>query len=114
MPAPPRFLPEFDNVLLAHVDRSRIVPPPHRGAVFVSGGLMSGTVLLDGFVQARWTIERRRRTATLTLTPLAPLAIHDRTAAIDEGARFLTFVDPEAEAHDVHVARTDRSRFPKP
>jgi hypothetical protein len=49
-PAPPRFLPEYDNVLLSHADRARIVPerlPLPRGAT-------RGFVLVDGFATATW------------------------------------------------------------
>ena len=109
--APPRFLPEFDNVLLAHVDRSRILPPQHRGAVFATAGLMSGAVLIDGFVRARWTIQRTRRDATLTIAPSATIAAHDRAQLMKEGQRFLAFVDPAAESVDVRIAR---GGFPKP
>ena len=111
VPAPPRFLPEFDNVLLSHVDRSRIVPAAHRRALFASAGLMAGTVLLDGFVRARWTIQRTRRETTLTIAPSGTLAAHDRAQAIDEGERFLAFIDPSASSHDVRIVR---GVFPKP
>ncbi len=49
-PVPPRFLPEYDNVLLAHADRSRIVP--HQ--VELPRGGVRGTVLVDGFVAGAW------------------------------------------------------------
>ena len=109
--APPRFLPEFDNVLLSHVDRSRIVPEAHRRAVFASAGLMAGTVLLDGFVGARWPLKRTRRETTLTIAPWAALAAHDRAEALTEGERFLAFIDPSAASHDVRIVR---GAFPKP
>lgn len=51
--APPRFLPEYDNVLLAHADRSRIVP---RQVGMPPGGTR-GTVLVDGFVAGAWVFE---------------------------------------------------------
>jgi hypothetical protein len=50
-PAPPRLLPEYDNALIAHADRSRIAPDPELRPV-VSGG--RGTVLVDGFVRGYW------------------------------------------------------------
>jgi len=109
--APPRFLPEFDNVLLAHVDRSRILPTEHRRSVFTTAGLMSGTVLIDGFVRGRWTIQRARRDATLTIAPSAGVAANDRAQLTKEGKRFLAFVDPAAELLDVRIVRGD---FPKP
>jgi hypothetical protein len=99
--APPRFLPEFDNVLLAYVDRSRILAPEHRGKAFGSGGLMTGTVLIDGFVGARWKMQPERGAATLTIHPFARLARHDRESLVDEGTRFLAFVAADAPVHDV-------------
>ena len=44
-PAPPRFLPEYDNVLLSHADRTRVIADEYRERVFTKGA-----VLVDGFV----------------------------------------------------------------
>jgi hypothetical protein len=52
-PAPPRFLPEFDNLLLSHADRSRVVPPAHRGRTW-QGNQAYRTLLVDGFVAGLW------------------------------------------------------------
>ena len=57
-PAPTRFLPEYDNVLLSHDDRSRIVSAETRRALSGAGGLGHGSVLHDGFVCGLWRIER--------------------------------------------------------
>src|SRR5918997_1816759 len=66
-PAPPRFLPEFDNALLSHADRTRIISGEHRRALF-KDPMMRG-VLLDGFVCGTWKKERTRRKATLIIEP---------------------------------------------
>lgn len=54
-PAPPRFLPEFDNVLLGHADRTRVIPPRYRGRNG-NGNQSYGTVLVDGFLAAVWRL----------------------------------------------------------
>src|SRR5438067_1737679 len=61
-PAPPRFLPEYDNVLLSHADRTCIIADDHRRRVFTKGA-----VLVDGFARGTWTITRQRGTATLRI-----------------------------------------------
>ena len=68
-PAPPRFLPWFDNLLLGHDDRSRVLPYGHR--LGVVGG--SAFVLVDGFARATWRIERDGERATLRVQPLEEL-----------------------------------------
>src|SRR5437588_67510 len=74
-PAPPRFLPEYDNVLLSHADRTRIIADDHRQRVFTRGA-----VLVDGFVGGTWTITWQRKAATLRIEPFAPLPTPDRIA----------------------------------
>ncbi len=89
-PAPPRFLPWFDNILLGHDDRSRVLPYGHR--LGVVGG--SAFVLVDGFARATWQIERTPEVATLHVQPLEELGDLDEIVA--EGERLLEFAAPTA------------------
>ena len=63
-PAPPRFLPEYDNLILAYDDRSRVLTDEERKAVWTRNGLLA-TALVDGHVAATWKIARERTGATL-------------------------------------------------
>ena len=56
-PAPPRFLPEYDNVLLSHADRSRIVPPDLGPGLALASSPWRGWVLLDGMLRAVWHLD---------------------------------------------------------
>ena len=105
VPAPPRFLPEFDNVLLGHSDRTRIIADRHRTRTFAGAGLMAGTVLIDGFVGARWRLERVPRLSTLVVEPFDRLAAATRAEIEKEGERLLNFFCGDAAAHDVRFAR---------
>jgi hypothetical protein len=95
-PAPPRFLAEFDNVLLSHADRSRVIADDHRRRIATLNGMVPGTFLVDGFVGGTWKTTRQRGAATLHLKPFAPLDAPDRTALAEEGARLLAFAAPDA------------------
>ncbi len=96
-PAPPRFLPWFDNALLAHADRTRVLPYEHRLGV-IAGKCF---VLVDGFARATWAIERAKEAATLRIEPLEPLGDLDEIVA--EGERLLAFAAPEADRREVAV-----------
>jgi hypothetical protein len=96
-PAPPRFLPEYDNLLIGHDDRTRVIDHAYRYVIF------TGTLLVDGFVQATWNIKRRGDAATLTIEPLRRLSTADRLAVSQEGERLLTFAAKEAAHHDVRL-----------
>ena len=102
-PASPRFLPEYDNILLSHDDRSRIIHDS-RGLPMPAGrGGELGSVLVDGFLGGMWRIMRGRGKATLIIEPAARWSKADHIAVIDEGARLLTFVAAESRDHDVQV-----------
>jgi hypothetical protein len=58
MEVPVRLLPDYDNILLGHADRSRIMPRGRHLGMFNSAGVMQGVVLVDGFVRAMWTPAR--------------------------------------------------------
>jgi hypothetical protein len=102
--APPRFLPVFDNVLLAHADRSRILPHAHRKTLFGTAALLEGTVLIDGFVGAKWRFAQQKERAMLQINPLRPLRKTDREALHEEGVRLLSFVAPTASIKEIKFA----------
>jgi hypothetical protein len=103
-PAPARFMAEWDNVLLSHADRSRIVAEEHRGRIYTVNGVMPGTILVDGFVAGTWKIERSRGAATLRVESFAPLAADDEAALAAEGERLLDFAAAEIPAREVRLA----------
>ena len=101
IPAPVRFLPEYDNVVLGHADRSRIVSPEVRLWTEVGWG----GALVDGFGRARWKLERADGTATLRIEPFGRLSRDERAELSDEGRRLIRFLNNDAEVQDVHIAR---------
>ncbi len=105
-PAPPRFLPEFDNLILSHADRARVIADEHRKALASRNGMVPATFLVDGFVRGTWKTERIRGKITLAIEPFEPLAKNDRGALAEEGERLLRFMaEPEdAEPYDIWIA----------
>ena len=97
-PAPPRFLPEYDNVLLSHADRSRVISDGDRAALSRAGGVGYGSVLVDGVARAVWRVEHDRlfvRHLPLTKRALAAVAA--------EGRRLLRFVAEDSAADEVRI-----------
>jgi hypothetical protein len=103
-PAPARFLPEYDNVLLSHADRSRFAADVDLTRMFSGERRIKGTVLHDGVVVATWWIDRPKGSATATLVVdhigLAAQAAAEVEAEAQGVVRFL--VD-DAEHHDVRL-----------
>lgn len=99
--APVRFLGEFDNVLLGHADRRRIIPEDFPWASMLSFGRFVNNVLVDGELRATWWIEADRTRATLGIRPFGKLARGVRGAVEAEAQRMAEFAAPEAETRDV-------------
>ena len=104
-PAPPRFLPEFDNLILSHADRTRIIADDYRRVIASKNGMVPATVLVDGFVRGTWKMERTRGKATLVIEPFEPLARKDRDALAEEGERLIRFTGAGAETFEIRFAR---------
>ncbi|MET9870603.1 winged helix DNA-binding domain-containing protein [Streptomyces sp. NPDC006129] len=90
-PAPPRFLPEFDNLLLSHADRTRVVPPEYRGRSW-QGNFVYCALLVDGFLAGLWRLAE----GALVIEPFGRLTKAQREDVTAEGERMLTVMHPEA------------------
>ena len=97
VPAPPRFLPEYDNLLLSYAERTRVIP--HRRPVPLppGHGAAGGTLLVDGSWQADWKISQ----GIAEIRPFIRLSPADRDAIAAEGERLLGFADPAIAVRDV-------------
>lgn len=103
VPAPPRFLYEFDNLLLSHADRRRVVTEEFRQACLTARQLPPSAVLVDGVTAAVWRLTRDKRSATLTVEPFHSLAPADVEAVHTEGERLLAFLAPDADSPQIRV-----------
>jgi hypothetical protein len=101
--APVRFLPEYDNVLLSHADRSRFGSSEQQAFAKALGDF-KGSVLADGQVKAIWRFDLDRRTkhAVLTVEHLK-IPKRSRTAMEREADRVAAFWIPRAESRDVRL-----------
>ena len=100
---PVRFLPDYDNLLLAFSDRTRLIADEHRRRVATANLRILPTVLVDGRVAGTWSVERARGAARLAVEPFAPLSRQDRTALVAEGEALLRFCEPDATSAEVRV-----------
>ena len=110
-PAPVRLVAEFDNLVLAHAERARVVSPEATRQLFTVNGVIPGSVLIDGFVAGMWRLTRSRPGATVTIEMFGPVRRGDaaqRHALIAEAERVLTFGAP-GTAHDVRFAPLTRA-----
>jgi len=121
-PAPARFLPEYDNLLFAHADRTRVNPAGRRIPLFPGNGAALGYFLLDGVWSGLWRVDRERdrpraRAAgttaaaaaatarvTLTVQHFDPLAAAQREELTAEGLALLALLAPDAASHDIRFA----------
>ena len=86
--APVRFLPKWDNVLLAFADRTRILPEQYRKTVIRMNGDVAQTFLVDGFVAGMWRVEDGRVVAE----PFAPLSRSAQRELEEEAGRLEAFL----------------------
>ena len=104
-PAPARFLPEFDNLVLSHKDRRRFVADAHRKSIYLPGLRVAPTFLAGGVVAGTWKIERKKAVATLTVSPFGKLETTDQKTLEREGEALARFVEPDATSHVIRWAR---------
>lgn len=104
--APARLLPDFDNLVLAHADRSRVVADDHRPHLVTRNLRVRATFLIDGTVAGTWSVAMRRGVATMVLAPFGRMS---RAALRDigrEAGGLLSLVEPRARDHAVVVEPT--------
>jgi hypothetical protein len=98
VPAPVRLAAEFDNLLLAHGDRTRVISAANLKRFYTINGIFPGSVLVDGFVAGMWRLARTKRSATLAIELFE--RVPDRDLVAIEAERMLAFCAPEA-AHEI-------------
>jgi hypothetical protein len=99
-PAPPRFLPEYDNLLLSHADRSRVNPANRQVPLWPGNGATQGTLLVDGLWTAIWQITPE----ALTITPFRRLTAAEESTVTEEAAALLAFTARDARTKDIRFA----------
>jgi hypothetical protein len=87
-PAPPRLVPRFDNLVLAHADRARVLGDVPLGRIVTKNAVVHATILVDGFVVGTWQLEKGR----VKLEPFARLEWKAKAALAEEAARIEAFL----------------------
>ena len=101
-PAPVRLLPEYDNLLLSHDDRSRMGDPAFKGRPW-----WHGSVLVDGFVAGTWQPERRKGGITLRIGLYRSMTDAELVEVEAEATRLAAFLAADGEREVVTVDLKD-------
>jgi hypothetical protein len=89
-PAPVRFVAPFDNILLSHANRGRVISDEHRKRLFSGkNGVFPGTVLVDGFVAGTWELVGKGKSTTVRVRPYIQLKRGVLDMVVSEGNRLL-------------------------
>ncbi len=97
-PAPPRLLPMWDSILLAHANRQRVLPEEYRRVVIAKNGDTLPTFLVNGRVAGLWWAEAEGAGTRVVLEPFHALSRANRQALEEEGERLAAFVGPREPA----------------
>ena len=104
-PAPVRFLGEYDNALLGHADRRRIIPEDFPWAAMLEEGRFVSNLLVDGVLRATWRIDRHgKRRATLVIRPSPRFSRAEREEVAAEAQRLIDFAAADAETREIRFA----------
>ena len=112
VPAPPRYLPEFDNVFLSHARRERIIPEGlsfaewsrrHGLLMTARGGVLRGNLLVGGLLQGIWRVDREKKAYKLVVEPFTKVSKKDLATLESEGHGLLVFAFGQGESFDVQV-----------
>jgi DNA glycosylase AlkZ-like len=102
LPAPTRFLGEYDNVLLGHADRRRIIPEDFPWDAMLASARFVNNLLVDGMLRATWWIEREgKRQATLAIRPFQELSRAEHAEVAAEALRMIDFAAADVGRRDV-------------
>jgi hypothetical protein len=104
-PAPVRFLPDYDTLLLGHADRTRVVTDEHRKQLVTKNLQVLAAFLVDGQVAGTWKVERARTSAALVMAPFLALPRATQAELITEGKALLQFMEPDAAKVEVRFGR---------
>jgi hypothetical protein len=107
-PAPVRFLPEYDNLLRSHVERSMVLPPEYKPLLVTKNDSPMPTFLVDGFVRGTWRLTTERGRATLRIAPFAALSSAHNATVTAEAERLLEFLAAAADTRDLQIDQPPR------
>jgi hypothetical protein len=111
-PAPVRFLPVYDDAVLGHQDRGRIVPPDVGPALPLTQENI-GSVLIDGLVGGRWQLRRERGGALLRVDLLREVSVADLADLQDEAAAALAFMTAGVPGARLEVRMAGSGTLPR-
>ncbi|MEV0650591.1 winged helix DNA-binding domain-containing protein [Phytomonospora sp. NPDC050363] len=104
--APARLVAPFDNVLLSHADRTRVITEAQLKHAMTQNGILRGSLFADGFFVGCWDLVRTKKSATVVLAPLEAVTAAQTAELEAEAARLLQATDPGL-VHEIRVAPED-------
>lgn len=102
----PMFIGPFDNLLLGHADKTRILSKEHERRIFGRNAVIRGSYLLDGRVAGAWKVDRTGKGPTrLRIEEFTPTTRRQRDELADRGEQLLSFAAGDADDHEVEFRR---------